>query len=160
MIRRANNEDLIRIVEIYNQTIKLKNVTADTEEVSVESRLNWFSKFNDLRPMWVYEFNNEVIAWLSFKSFYGRPAYSQTVEMSLYIDEAHRSKGIGTDMLLHAINHCKEINIHTILAFIFGNNHSSLHFFKKHGFVEYGNLPAVAVMEEQEIDLCILGLKV
>ncbi len=160
MIRTATKNDLAKIVEIYNQTIKLKNVTADTEEVSIESRLNWFDKFNSNRPMWVYESNGNVIAWLGFKSFYGRPAYSQTVELSIYIDENHRGEGLGTDLLLHAIHHCKEINVHTLLAFVFGNNLASIHFFKKHGFVEYGLLPAVAIMDNQEIDLCILGLKV
>ena len=41
-IRHAERDDLPRIVEIYNATIPSREVTADTEPVSVESRIAWF----------------------------------------------------------------------------------------------------------------------
>lgn len=159
MIRLANINDLNSIVDIYNQTIPLKNVTADTSPITVESRLEWFQQFNENRPLWVFEHDNKVIAWLSIRSFYGRPAYQFTVEVGLYIDENNRQKGIGAEMILHAINECRKIGIKTILAFIFGNNQVSLNFFSKYGFIEYGNLPAVAEIEAENIDLIIMGLK-
>lgn len=159
MIRLANIDDLNKIVEIYNQTIHLKNVTADTSAVSVESRIEWFQQFNSNRPIWVYEINDTVVAWLSIRSFYGRPAYNHTVEIGLYIDQNNRQKGLGSEMILYALNECRKIGIKTILAFIFGNNKISLNFFSKYGFVEYGNLPAVAEIEEEVIDLVIMGLK-
>ena len=68
MIRIANINDLNSIVEIYNQTIPLKNVTADTSRVTVESRIEWFQQFNEKRPLWVFESDNKVIAWLSIRS--------------------------------------------------------------------------------------------
>mgnify|MGYP006146231485 CR=1 FL=1 len=40
--RIATLDDLPTIVAIYNSTIASREVTADTEPVSVESRLNWF----------------------------------------------------------------------------------------------------------------------
>lgn len=159
MIRIAKINDLEKIVSIYNQTVHLKNVTADTEKVSVESRTEWFKQFNTERPLWVYEHENDVVAWLSIRSFYGRPAYNKTVEIGLYIDENFRQHGIGAELIMHAINECKHIGIETILAFIFGNNDVSLHFFNKYGFVTYGILPAVAEIESTKIDLHILGLK-
>lgn len=159
MIRIANINDLNSIVEIYNQTIPLKNVTADTSRVTVESRIEWFQQFNEKRPLWVFESDNKVIAWLSIRSFYGRPAYQYTVEVGLYIDENYRQKGLGAEMILHAINECRKIGIKTILAFIFGNNQVSLNFFAKYGFIEYGNLPSVAEIENENIDLVIMGLK-
>ena len=144
MIRIANINDLNSIVEIYNQTIPLKNVTADTSRVTVESRIEWFQQFNEKRPLWVFESDNKVIAWLSIRSFYGRPAYQ---------------KVLGAEMIFHAINECRKIGIKTILAFIFGNNQVSLNFFAKYGFIEYGNLPSVAEIENENIDLVIMGLK-
>jgi phosphinothricin acetyltransferase len=159
MIRLANINDLKSIVDIYNQTIQLKNVTADTTTITVESKVEWFNQFNDDRPIWVFEKDHKVIAWLSVRSFYGRPAYQHTVEVGLYIDENNRQKGLGSEMLLHALNECKRIGIKTILAFIFGNNQVSLHFFSKYGFIEYGKLPSVAEIEDEKIDLIIMGLK-
>ncbi len=159
MIRPAKLSDLPQIVSIYNQTIPLKNVTADTVPVSVESRTEWFSQFNEQRPIWVYENEDGVVAWTSLRSFYGRPAYHATVEIGIYIASSYRNKGIGELMLLHAHRFCKENKIETILAFIFANNGSSVYFFKKHGYIEYGNLPAVAEIDQQKIDLLILGYK-
>ncbi|WP_240894440.1 GNAT family N-acetyltransferase [Parapedobacter sp. SGR-10] len=86
-----------RIVDIYNSTISSRMVTADTEPVSVESRQKWFDEHNTTnRPLWVIENNtNQIIGWISFQSFYGRPAYDATVEISIYLDETQRGKGLG-----------------------------------------------------------------
>jgi phosphinothricin acetyltransferase len=159
MIRTARVEDLSQIVAIYNQTIPLGYVTADTVEQTVESRLEWFHQFNESRPLWVYEIDERIVAWCSLKSFYGRPAYAITVEIGIYIDENYRKSGIGSELLLHAIHQAKTLNIETILAFIFAHNFGSIHFFKKYGFVEYGLLPSVAIIDNQKIDLAILGYK-
>ncbi len=93
--RDAILQDLERIVEIYNSTISSRMVTADTEPVSVESRIRWFREhIPNKRPLWVVENKNrEIIGWVSFQSFYGRPAYDATIELSIYLDVAHRSKG-------------------------------------------------------------------
>ncbi|WP_339382997.1 GNAT family N-acetyltransferase, partial [Klebsiella aerogenes] len=61
-------------------------VTADTMPVTVESREEWFNEHNPgKRPLWVIENpSGEIIGWVSFQSFYGRPAYDATVEISIY----------------------------------------------------------------------------
>ena len=41
-IRDATEADLPRIVETYNSAVPLRNVTADTEPVTVDSRKAWF----------------------------------------------------------------------------------------------------------------------
>ena len=85
--RIARFEDLPRIVAIYNATIPSRMVTADLEPVSVESRVPWFEQHDpDTRPLWVVARDGDVVAWLSFSSFYGRPAYARTAEISVYID--------------------------------------------------------------------------
>jgi len=104
--RIAIREDLAQIVEIYNSTIPSRLVTADTTPVSVESRIPWFEEHNPaLRPLWVSEVENNVVAWLSFSDFYGRPAYSRSAELSLYVHEQFRKKGLdsGSYLLAQAI---------------------------------------------------------
>ncbi|WP_244428526.1 GNAT family N-acetyltransferase [Flavobacterium sp. B17] len=44
--RNADFEDLSKIVQIYNSTIPSRMVTADTEDISVESRIRWFHDHN------------------------------------------------------------------------------------------------------------------
>src|SRR6267378_1499836 len=94
--RTAIRSDLPQIVEIYNSTIPSRITTADTEPVSVESRVHWFEEHTpDRRPLWVVEDAGRVAAWLSFSTFYGRPAYAKTAELSVYVHEAFRKRGFA-----------------------------------------------------------------
>lgn len=158
IIRDAFEEDLPTIIEIYNSTIPSRMVTADTSPISVESRRTWFQEHtSDFRPLWVVENNHTVIAWLSFSSFYGRPAYKKTAEISIYVHESWRGKGLGSYLLQEAIAHSPTIEVDTLLGLIFGHNLPSLKLFKKFGFEQWGALPKVALLDEMEADLIILG---
>jgi L-amino acid N-acyltransferase YncA len=100
-LRDAAPDDLPAIVDIYNSTIPGRMVTADTEPVSVQSRQKWFDDHSpDFRPLWVLEKDGRICGWLSFQSFYGRPAYKATAEVSIYVHEAYRplfaAKGHGS----------------------------------------------------------------
>ncbi|KDN53793.1 GNAT family N-acetyltransferase [Flavobacterium seoulense] len=160
--RNANNSDLKRIVEIYNTTIASRMVTADTELVSVESRQKWFDEHNpNNRPLWVIENSNkEIIGWVSFQSFYGRPAYNATVEISIYIDESQRGKGLGKQILSYCIEEAPKLGIKTLLGFIFSHNEPSLKLFRYFGFEDWATLPNIALLDEQEFGLKILGKRI
>jgi phosphinothricin acetyltransferase len=161
--RIATPGDLPAIVEIYNSTVASREVTADTEPVSVESRRQWFEDHDPARrPLWVVQADNapEIIGWISFSNFYGRPAYSGTAEVSIYIAEKWRGKGIGQYCLKEAIDHAPQVGVHTLLGFIFGHNIPSLGLFEKFGFAMWANLPQVANLDGIERDLVILGKRV
>ncbi len=98
-MRRANENDMPRIVEIYNSTINSRMATADTEKVTVESRSGWFGKHSEKRPIFVEEIDGNIVAWISFESFYGRAAYHLTAEISIYVDAQYRGKGLGFKLL-------------------------------------------------------------
>ena len=156
--RTASREDLPAIVEIYNATIPSRMVTADTEPVSVEQRVPWFEAHAPaVRPLWVTDVGGRIAAWLSFSSFYGRPAYSRTVELSVYVHESFRRHGLGSFLLEEAIAHAPAIGVDTLLGFIFGHNAPSLDLFARHGFARWGELPRVAVLDGVERDLVIVG---
>lgn len=153
--------DLARIVEIYNGTIPSRQVTADTEPVSVASRVKWFEDHHpDFRPLWVTEVDGDIAAWLSYSAFYGRPAYNQTAELSVYVHEAFRNRGLGSYLLAQAIAHAPSIGLSTLLGFIFGHNEPSLRLFEKFGFARWGELPRVANLDGVERDLVIVGRRV
>jgi L-amino acid N-acyltransferase YncA len=156
--RPATLADLPRIVEIYNATIPSRQVTGDLQPVSVESRLPWFQAHrSESRPLWVAETEGRVIAWLSLSDFYGRPAYRQTAEISLYVDEPFRRCGWGSYLLSEAIAYAPSLQINRLLAFIFGHNLPSITLFKAFGFEPWGLLPGVALLDQVEHDLAILG---
>lgn len=159
--RDATTEDLPRIVDIYNSTIASRMVTADTEKASVESRRKWFDEHDSLkRPLWVVENEKSIIGWVSFQSFYGRPAYAATVEISIYLDEHFRSRGLGKHILQYCIDRSPEFGIKTLLGFIFAHNEPSLRLFHHFGFEDWATLPNIAVLDGQEKSLKILGKRI
>lgn len=160
--RNATEQDLPVIVDIYNSTIPGRMVTADTEPVTVESRVEWFKKHdNPKRPLWVIENEeNDVVGWVSFSSFYGRPAYNGTVEVSIYLDESQRGKGFGKKALQHVIDEAPAYDVHTILGFIFAHNEPSLKLFYRFGFTDWANLPNIAVLDGIERSLIIVGKRI
>ena len=112
--RDAVEADLPSIVTIYNTTIPGREVTADLEPVSVESRLGWFrAHIPEQRPLWVVENDEAMLGWLSFSDFYGRPAYRATVEVSIYLAANARRTGLGTMLLERAIDHAPSLSIKT-----------------------------------------------
>jgi L-amino acid N-acyltransferase YncA len=152
---------LPRIVEIYNATIPSRLVTADTEPVPVESRVRWFEEHTPgFRPLWVAERDARVAGWLSFSSFYGRPAYDKTAELSVYVDAAQRRRGLGAYLLKEALAHAPSLKVDTLLGFIYGHNVPSLSLFERFGFRRWGELPRVAALDGIERDVVIVGRRV
>jgi L-amino acid N-acyltransferase YncA len=160
-IRDAREADLARIVAIYNEAIPGRLATADTEPVSLASRLPWFAEHSPARrPLWVAEREGVTIGWLSFQSFYGRPAYAATAEVSVYVSPTAQRGGVGRQLLARAVERAPGLGLATLVAFVFGHNEPSLTLFEGHGFERWGHLPRVARLDGVERDLVILGRRV
>lgn len=156
--RNAQPSDLETIVAIYNTTIASRMVTADTSPITVESRKIWFHEHNaENRPLWMVEELDTIVGWVSFQSFYGRPAYDATVEVSIYLDPSQRRRGLGKQILNHCLENAPKLGIKTILGFIFAHNAPSLRLFENCGFKEWAMLPDIAEMDGKEYSLKILG---
>lgn len=157
----ATINDLEKIVSTYNATIASKLVTADLEPVSVESKLAWFnSHTHSKRPLWLIYEEENYVGWMSFSSFYGRPAYDATVEVSIYLEEHVRGKGVGKTCLTKAFEACEALHIKTLLGFIFDHNEPSLKLFYNMGFEKWAHLPNIANMTDAERGLVIVGKRV
>ena len=161
-IRAAEAGDLPAIVAIYNAAIPGRMATADTEPVTVAQREAWFKEFDPARrPLFVRcDDDGAVRAWLSVRSFYGRPAYHATVEIAVYADPSLRRRGLATSLLRHAIGEAPRLRIRTLLAFVFAHNAPSVALFRRFGFADWGRLPRVAELDGVERDLAILGLRI
>lgn len=161
MIRDAREADLETIVRIYNSAIPGRLATADTEPVSTESRRSWFQDRDSGRhPLWVLESDGRVGGWLSFGKFYGRPAYNGTSEVSIYVDPVDQGRGIATTLMEHALAQAPTLGLHTLVGFVFAHNEQSLRLCRKFGFQQWGHLPRVAILDDVERDLLILGRRV
>ncbi len=157
-IRDAEPQDHDAIVAIYNAAIPGRLATADLEAVTVASKRQWFADHvPGRRPLWVLEEECRINAWLSFQSFYGRPAYDGTVELSIYVAAERQRRGHGRALLERALGFSPTVGIKTLLGFIFGHNEPSLALFRNFGFEQWAHLPRVANLDGIERDLLILG---
>lgn len=156
--RDATIDDLPIIVDIYNSTIPGRLVTAETEMVTVADKMEWFNKHTQgIRPLWMAEEQGNVIGWVSFQDFYGRPAYKKTAEISIYLQESYRGKGYGKKILKHCINAANGLGLENLLGFIFSHNVPSISLFLLQGFEEWGELKNVALMDGITYSVKILG---
>jgi phosphinothricin acetyltransferase len=159
--RAAVPADLPAIVEIYNATIPSRTATADLEPVSVESRRAWFDAHREAsRPLWVVEQAGQVAAWLSFSSFKERAAYTPSVEVSVYVRDSARRRGLGAYLVGEAIAYAPRVGVANLIGLVFGHNRPSLALFERFGFARWGVLPGVAVLDGIERDVVIVGLRV
>lgn len=158
MIRNATRADLPAIVAIYNASIPGRMATADTEPVSLESRLPWFEAHApDRYPLWVIDRDGAVAAWLDVHPFHGRPAYRATVEVSVYVAPNAQKKGLARALLRELLAKAPSLGIKTVLAVIFAHNTKSVRLFSSEGFTTWGTLPRVAELDTIERDVVILG---
>jgi phosphinothricin acetyltransferase len=160
-IRDAVQADLGSIVAIYNAAIPGRRATGDTSPVNTESRQVWFDEHDARRrPLWVAAEGAAIVGWLSFQSFYNRPAYRATAEVSVYVAPGHQGTGIGRALLEKAVAEAPGLGLSTLLGFIFGHNGPSLGLFERLGFQRWGVLPRVAELDGVERDLVIVGRRI
>jgi L-amino acid N-acyltransferase YncA len=163
--RTARLADLPAIVDIYNSTVASRQVTADTSPISIASREAWFAEHNpERRPMWVVpdDANPDagILGWLSFSDFNTRPAYGGSAELSIYLRQDARGRGLGRYLLSEAMRFAPQIEVHSLVGLIFGHNVPSLRLFEGAGFERWGFLPGVATLDGVERDLVIVGKRV
>ena len=131
-LRKAEDKDLARVVEIYNSSIESRLSTADTSPVTVESKQDWFTLRPDTRPLLVYEKLEKIVGWASIEKFNDRPAYRNTAELSVYIDQFHLGAGIGTVILSEVVALLPTLGIKNAIAKI----DATMALYPKIGFLE------------------------
>jgi len=158
IIRDAVEADLPAITEIYNAAIASRVATAQLEPVTLEQQRNSLGEHSPERyPFWVAEINGRVIGWLSFRAFLPRCAYRGTAEISVYVDEKSRRRGVAQQLLQEAIARAPSLGITALVGLIFGHNEPSLKLFERLGFQRWGLLPGIARMANDERDLIVMG---
>jgi L-amino acid N-acyltransferase YncA len=158
IIRDATEADLPAIIEIYNAATATRISTARFEPVTAEEQLPWFHRHSpDQFPLWVAEVEGQVAGWLSFHGFIQRPAYDGATEISIYVRENFRRRGIGRALLAKAIADAPRLKTRMLLGYVLGHNEASLRLFEQAGFEPWGRLPRIARFENAERDLVIVG---
>jgi L-amino acid N-acyltransferase YncA len=161
-IRIANQQDIERIVEIYNQAIPTHKSTGFISLLTVEDIQDWFDRHKpDYYPIFVAEINGKVVGWNSISAYREkRLAFRFCAETSYYVDEAYHRQGIANLMLEHVISVCESLQIKTLIAYILEQNAPSIGLMNKFGFELWGTLPRIADFDGKEFAHTIYGKRI
>jgi len=158
-IRKAVEEDLPAILEIYNDIILHTTAVYDYDPHSLEMRkLWWQTKQKDGFPVFVAEDNGRLLGFSSFGPFRAWAAYQYSIENSVYVHHECRGRGIGKLLLAPIIESADQMNFHTILAGIDAENQASLKLHKGFGFTEVAHFREVGFKFGKWLDLKFLQL--
>ena len=160
-IRIAQPVDLESIVSIYNFSVRSGFETADTRELQWPKRISWFKSHDrENYPIFVYEEDGVITGWISISPYRaGRQALRYTVEISYYVHPDFKRKGIGSQLILHAISEARQRKYKSVFAIILDRNEASIQLLVKHGFSQWGHLPNIADFNGKECGQVYYGLR-
>ena len=152
--------DLESINLIYNQAVDEGFQTADLQRISLVERLEWFQIHTERAyPIFVFEFEEKVIGWLSLSPYRkGREALRTTAEISYYIHKDYQNNGFGKQLMRFAIQQAPHYQFQNLIAILLSVNTPSIALLQLFGFQEWGRMPNIAKIQSQSIDHLYLGL--
>ena len=152
IIRLAEESDYPSIAKIYKQGI---DTGLATFESSIPDWNKWDSSHHKFGRLVAVESNN-ILGWAALAPVSGRCAYDGVAELSIYVNEMARGKGIGTLLMERLILESEENNIWTLHANIFGENEKSIRLHLNCGFRIVGTKERIAQLNGQWHDNILL----
>jgi phosphinothricin acetyltransferase len=158
IIRRATIGDLAAITEIYNDAIVNTVATFDLQPKTMDEQVIWFKNHGPKFPILVAELDAKVIGWCSVGEWSDRGAYSDTAELSIYINQTYRAQGIGSQLIKAILDEATRFRLHSIIARIESSNSAVIHLLEKYNFKNIGIMKEVGKKFGHRLDVIIMQL--
>ncbi|MBK7762501.1 MAG: N-acetyltransferase [Bacteroidetes bacterium] len=139
-IRVENYKD---VQTIYQQGIDTRNATFET---SVPDWQKWNDSHLSTCRLTAY-INHKMVGWAALSKVSDRCVYQGVAEVSIYIHQDYRGKGIADILMHHLIIESENSGIWSLMAAIFPENISSKNLHLKHGFQEIGIREKIAKLD-------------
>lgn len=155
-IRKATEEDLPAITDIYNKAILTTTATFDTTVKTIKEQRRWFRAHKKQNPLLVAELDGTMVGWGSLSQWSDRCAYADTAELSVYVAERHRGKGVGREIMKRLLFEGKKNGLHVVLSRIAEGNQGSIHLHESLGFFHVGVMKEVGVKFGRLLDVFLM----
>jgi L-amino acid N-acyltransferase YncA len=133
--RLATIDDAEATRAIYNAEVVGSTVTFDMVPRSPEDQLAWLAEHRGAHPAIVaVDDAGEVVGFASVSPYRSRPAYSTTVEDSVYVRSDQRGQGIGRLLLTDLMTVAGAHGFHAVMARIVGGHAASIAIHTSCGF--------------------------
>ncbi len=154
-VRDATGTDLPRILEITNDAIEHTTANWSLEPTTLDERVAWLHTHQHhgwpvlvaTRP------GGRVIGFAAYGEFRPKAGYRFTVEHSIYVDAAERSRGIGSALLAALIDRASAAGVHVMIGGIDSDNSASIRLHERFGFSVTGQLRGVGRKFDRWLDL-------
>lgn len=135
-VRLAGLDDAEAIRAIYNREVTGTTVTFDLVPRTLEDQRAWLAAHAGAHPaiVAVDSETHEVAGFGSLSPYRDRPAYSTTVEDSVYVHHDHRGRGVGRLVLAELLRLATVHGFHAVMARIVGGHEASIALHKACGF--------------------------
>ncbi|MGH9086405.1 MAG: GNAT family N-acetyltransferase [Acidimicrobiales bacterium] len=137
-VRLATLDDAEPIRAIYNVEVLTSTVTFDLVPRTLEEQRAWLGARSGAHAVLVAEEAGEVVGFGSLSPWRDRPAYSTTVEDSVYIHRDHRGRGVGKALLDQLVDTATAHGFHACMARIVGGHAASIALHEACGFEVVG----------------------
>jgi L-amino acid N-acyltransferase YncA len=133
--RLAASGDAEAIRAIYNAEVVGSTVTFDMVPRTREDQLAWLVTHSGAHPAVVaVDGDQTVIGFGSISPYRSRPAYSTTVEDSVYVHPDHRGHSVGSLLLSELVRLSAAHGFHAMMARIVGGHEVSIALHRSCGF--------------------------
>ena len=145
VIRPITQDDVVSCLDIYNYEVVNGVATLDFEPRTLPEWQEWFDAHQTVEHcIFVGLMDDVVVGYASLSPYRTKDAFKSTVELSIYIHQDHRGKGVASKLMAHILEHAKENDtLHTVVSVITAGNKGSTKLHSRFGFTYCGLTPEV-----------------
>lgn len=143
---------------IYNLEVTESTVTFDLVPRTLEQQRAYLVARSGAHAVLVAEDDGEVVGFASFSPYRDRPAYSTTVEDSVYVRRDQQGKGVGKQLLGELVELARSHGFHAMMARIVGGHDASIALHRSIGFAFVGTEREVGRKFGRWLDVDVMQL--
>jgi L-amino acid N-acyltransferase YncA len=136
-IRAAASADVQAVADIYNEGIATRLATFETEPRAAADVEAWLGAGERL-PLIVAEQQGAVLGWARITAYSDRPVYAGVGEVSVYVTERARGRGLGRGLLEELQDRARELGYWKLVGKLFTANAASAGMVRSCGWREVG----------------------
>jgi len=158
-VRRARADDCAAIAEIYNQAIRGRRSTMDTQPTTAGRYLDLLHRLTLREVLLVAtpaDDEAHVRAWGIVKRYSDRPGYHVACETSVYVHDSHQGQGYGATIQRALLCQARALGYQHIVAKILAINAASMAFHRRFGFENAGRQRRIGLIDGVWHDVAIM----
>ena len=152
-IRLAKKSDAAALLAIYAPYVENTVITFEYEVPTIEDFANRIEKTLGKYPYLVAEEDGVVLGYAYASTYYARAAYDWAVELSVYVSQDARGKGVGSKLYDELEGLLDQMGYMHFLACISLPNEDSLAFHAKRGYQQVAHFPKIGYKFERWHDI-------